>query len=1389
MNDPLPPYEDIDVKLTAHLLGELGEEQAREVEARLAEDEALKKLYQELKASIDLMQEAAQVGLCATSVDDKAPVQLSEDRRQSLFKSFRKAETESAPSTGKVERGIPWYVPMGVAAALIALMAVSSIMLKTKSAMGSMQAALASYQAKEKLSEAEPGQTTELFSNVRVPVSFGRGEDAASTDYYFMAPESTESEEAPVSRGAQRQESLSRLAQVPTSGTTLQSVNDKAQSIALYAVTGSAPAAELTWERESFRDSESKGFEANSGADKANLRLAVKKEIPAINPESRGRSRSRFRKGSSLANDMAPPPTASPMAPAEVRRQELDAKRNAEQLVAQLEADQQGQSQGVVDRFGAPQQWGLQVNDPLGRETLALEGQSRGSNRSLASQANGGFQKSSFGIELADAPTSGFSSMQRIAQQDGLGVGSLPALQEPEPVDFSGPAPGISGSGQMASGSEMNLSLARKGQSISVNSLGDTKNAPTDAVRGYVVNHFDVPSGGNIPVDQEQGAYNKNTANFAYQASADVQAQGAAGLPDGANGSLNGVAFRNDNNGGAAGFDVTRYDGRNFGDNAPMGGISANGAGGFGGGAMGGMGLSHAGGIGGGGGSAGGGGPGSFASDGYGYSNPAGGLPPELGRAAGELSTPDNGLSFNGRVAANDQGMGEPAPMLAEVVNQKSAEFDDFASVVLSGPASDDSLEVAALEQQVADLDFDARGGRPAIAEKRLLEGVDDGLIEDSGSMTFSKAFTPAPSPRSTRTRQLEEEQQGLVERELVLGEVFRAKDRALFDSTTMIADKMDAIDVLGESERQTNEFDAGTRDEARKMAQVRSGPAMAEGAEINSAVQESKMLAAIAAEGAEAEKIPDPFTGLPMDDPFMDDNIEAAAEPEPFTGLPQIALKQAKPASINQQLFESLEQSAPDEEFLGYKREDSALPQLGKKLASNKPQPDANVEHRPEQDAKEEPISTFSLNVSDVSFKLAQAALDQGQLPDPESIRSEQFLNAFDYRDPAPFSGQEIGFNWEVARHPFAHHRDILRLALKTAARGREAGRSMSLTLLLDNSGSMERSDRREILRQALDVLSRTLGKQDKISVVSFARTARLWVDGVPGGSPGSVLEPVRNLAPQGGTNLEEALNVAYEVAQNHFLEDGVNRVILLTDGAANLGNVDPETLKQKVETERRRGVAFDCFGIGWDGLNDPMLESLSRNGDGRYAFLNDPTFAGHEFADRLAGALNVAASDVKVQVEFNADRVGNWRQVGYAKHQLTKEQFRDNTVDAAEIAAAEAGNALYVIEPKENGTGPIGVVRVRFREPHTNQYHEKEWTVPFRSNIPDAGESSPSMKLAMASSLFGEWLNGNPHAGSISIRDLKQLLDGVPEAYGKDPRPQTLDRMLEQARQIGGL
>src|SRR6266542_1472193 len=371
----------------------------------------------------------------------------------------------------------------------------------------------------------------------------------------------------------------------------------------------------------------------------------------------------------------------------------------------------------------------------------------------------------------------------------------------------------------------------------------------------------------------------------------------------------------------------------------------------------------------------------------------------------------------------------------------------------------------------------------------------------------------------------------------------------------------------------------------------------------------------------------------------------------------------------LNEQLAEQDKRIASAREELERLRRDSNSEQADvtpRKPAAPVPEP------QPEVQTRDNAFSTFSLNVSDVSFKLAAASLEKSVMPEPANVRSEEFINAFDYRDPEPPPGVPIAFAWERARYPFAHNRDVLRFSIKTAAAGRQPGRPLNLVLLLDNSGSMERADRVQIIHEALRVLAAQLQPQDKLSVVTFARTARLWVDGVPGSQAGEVAEQISGLTPQGGTNLEEAMNLAYQTALRHYLAGGLNRVVLLTDGAANLGNVDPDALKQKVEAHRKQGIALDCFGIGWEGFNDDLLEVLSRNGDGRYGFLNTPEEAATGFAGQLAGALRVAASDVKVQVEFNPARVSAYRQIGYAKHQLTREQFRDNTVDAAEIGAA---------------------------------------------------------------------------------------------------------------------
>ena len=442
----------------------------------------------------------------------------------------------------------------------------------------------------------------------------------------------------------------------------------------------------------------------------------------------------------------------------------------------------------------------------------------------------------------------------------------------------------------------------------------------------------------------------------------------------------------------------------------------------------------------------------------------------------------------------------------------------------------------------------------------------------------------------------------------------------------------------------------------------------------------------------------------------------------------------------------------------------------------------------QPEVQTADNAFSTFSLNVSDVSFRLAAASLDKGVMPDAASIRSEEFINAFDYRDPEPAPSAPLAFAWDRARYPFAHNRDLLRFSIKTAAAGRENGRPLNIVLLLDTSGSMERADRVRIIHEALRVLAGQLHPQDVLSVVTFARTARLWVDGLSGAQAGAVADQVSDITPEGGTNLEEAMNLAYATALRHYLANGLNRVVLLTDGAANLGNVDSDTLKQKAETNRQQGISLDCFGVGWEGYNDDLLEVLARTGGGRYGFLNSPEDAATDFAGKLAGALKVAAQDVKVQVEFNPRRVTAYRQIGYAKEQLKKEQFRDNTVAAASIGAAEAGNGLYVIEVNPQGDGPLATVRVRYHVPGSADYPEHAWVVPFQGDAPALDEAPPATRLAATASAFSEWLAGSPYAGDVTPGALLNTLSGVPDVYGIDARPKNLEWMIRQAQSITG-
>ena len=438
----------------------------------------------------------------------------------------------------------------------------------------------------------------------------------------------------------------------------------------------------------------------------------------------------------------------------------------------------------------------------------------------------------------------------------------------------------------------------------------------------------------------------------------------------------------------------------------------------------------------------------------------------------------------------------------------------------------------------------------------------------------------------------------------------------------------------------------------------------------------------------------------------------------------------------------------------------------------------------RDEINARQQAVSTFSLHVSDVSFRLAQAALARGENPDPERIRPEEFYNAFNYGDPAPTATEKISCHIEQSAHPFLQQRNLVRIAMKVAASGRGASQPLNLTVLLDTSGSMEREDRISSVHRALEVLASLLHPADRVTLIGFARQPRLLVEQLPGDQAAKLADLASHTPFTGGTNMEEALKLAGELARRHRDPAAQNRIVLLTDGAANLGSADPAQLAAMIEMLRQQGVAFDACGVGTDGLDDAILEALTRKGDGRYYVLDKPEDADAGFARQLAGAFRPAAENVKVQVRFNPARVGSYRLIGFEQHRLREEDFRNDKVDAAELAADEAAVALYQVEVLPQGEGELGDVFVRFRDAATGKMIERSWTMLDDPHARTFDRATPTLQLAGTAALIAEKLRGGAMANAIDLAQLAPVVNGLRGQYANDARVQELIAMFEQMR-----
>jgi len=436
-------------------------------------------------------------------------------------------------------------------------------------------------------------------------------------------------------------------------------------------------------------------------------------------------------------------------------------------------------------------------------------------------------------------------------------------------------------------------------------------------------------------------------------------------------------------------------------------------------------------------------------------------------------------------------------------------------------------------------------------------------------------------------------------------------------------------------------------------------------------------------------------------------------------------------------------------------------------------------------------PVSTFSIDVDTGAYSNMRRWVSQGQLPPEDSVRVEEFINYFDYGYEVPGeSGQPFSVNMEIARTPWNTATHLIRIGIHGYEVAPDALPSSNLVFLVDVSGSMQSSDKLPLLKQALSMLTRKMDANDTISMVVYAGASGVVLDSVAGNQDATILAALQQLEAGGSTNGAAGIQLAYQLARQNFKPNGVNRVILATDGDFNVGVASTEELKDMIERQRKSGIALTTLGFGSGNYNDHLMEQLADAGNGNHAYIDRLSEAQKVLSEEMTSTLLTIAKDVKIQVEFNPQTVSEYRLIGYENRVLKEEDFNNDQVDAGEIGAGHTVTALYEINLVGNDfqrlpshrygsastikaespryADELAHLRIRYKLP--GEDHSKLIEAPIRvSEIQDrAGNSSNDFRFAAAVAAFGQKLRGGRHLGDFNYADIRQLAS---RSRGDDP------------------
>ncbi len=431
---------------------------------------------------------------------------------------------------------------------------------------------------------------------------------------------------------------------------------------------------------------------------------------------------------------------------------------------------------------------------------------------------------------------------------------------------------------------------------------------------------------------------------------------------------------------------------------------------------------------------------------------------------------------------------------------------------------------------------------------------------------------------------------------------------------------------------------------------------------------------------------------------------------------------------------------------------------------------------------AVDEPLSTFSADVDTASYSNVRRFLNQGTLPPRDAVRIEELINYFDYNHPPSRGNDPFGVVVEVGDCPWNLQHRLARITVAARRDLRHRYRGSNLVFLLDVSGSMDSSNKLPLVKRSLRLLADQLDGRDSVSIVVYAGASGLVLDSTSGADNATIVEALSRLRAGGGTAGAEGLRLAYRVARRNFIEGGVNRVILATDGDFNVGATTHSELLQIIENDARRGIFLTALGFGMGNYQDNRLEQLADRGNGNYAYIDDLREARKVLVEEIGGTLVTVAKDVKFQIEFNPREVGAYRLVGYENRLLAHRDFGDDSKDAGEIGAGHTVTVLYELVPPGDAntapevgplryqtpkrsthaatTGELFSLKIRFKRPDERQSDLRTYAV-FDQGLKLAN-TSDDFRFAAAIAAFGMRLRGGSVDHNLSWDEIDRLASG---------------------------